>query len=66
MPCVDPHGRISFLSEVEVEDLRLDDEGGINFDMGEHGSVRVGLAETTPTSATLLFEVDEGCAVIAR
>jgi hypothetical protein len=66
MPCVDPHGRISFLSEVEVEDLRLDEEDdGINFDMGEHGSIRVELVATTPTSATLMFEGQSGCAVIA-
>jgi hypothetical protein len=66
MPCVDPHGRISFLSEVEVEDLPLgDDVDGINFDMGEHGSIRVGLVETTPASATLIFEADQGCVVIA-
>ena len=67
MPCVDPHGRISFLSEVEVEDLRLGDpESGISFDMGEHGTVRVELGATTPASATLVFEVDPGCAVIVR
>ena len=67
MPCVDPHGRISFLSEVEVEDLRLGDlESGISFDMGEHGTIRVEVGATTPVSATLVFEVDRGCALITR
>jgi hypothetical protein len=67
MPCVDPHGRTSFLSEVEVEDLSLDDaEEGINFDMGEHGSIHVELVATTPNSATLMFQPERGCSVSLR
>ena len=68
MPCVDPHGRTSFLKEVEVEDLPLDDEDdGISFDMGEHGgSIRVELIATTPDSATLMFVPDNGCSVLLR
>src|SRR4051794_38270263 len=67
MPCVDPHGRTSFLSEVEVEDLSLDDaEEGIHFDMGEHGSIHVELVATTPNSATLMFQPDAGCSVSLR
>jgi hypothetical protein len=68
MPCVDPRGRTSFLSEVEVEDLKLDEtEQDIHFDMGEQGgSIRVDLVAATATSATLMFQPDEGCTVIPR
>jgi hypothetical protein len=67
MPCVDPSGRTSFLSEVDVEDLPLeDDDDGIDFDMGEHGSIRVELVATTPTSATLMFQLEAGCSVTLR